>query len=336
MKVINGTVVDVCTLSVVYVGYVYLLPIIAGSGVILNSLNLFVFYKDVFKSDRGAIVWTYLKGLTAVDLIICCLVAPVGPFMCFHNTDENLQLIWNIYKACIYMPLLFAFLGASIWITLTVSVHRCLYVSSVSNRKKQCPIGAHNQVIIILVVAVLFNIPQWFYLDINATPSIGDSPRSDFSNSVTYSVYSWMRLTLAKFLPIMGVLIANGILIKVTWLNSKKHTNLNPTSEMKRQAEARKMTAMLIGISAIFVICHVWEPFITIAVLLGKFKYTFDYPDLYDILVMLIYVSEAFSVAENFFFYFTLNKLFYKTMKDMFVRFKMICEESNKVDPIVP
>lgn len=171
----------------------------------------------------------------------------------------------------------------------------------------------------------------------NVSPS-GDNLLSEFSKSTIFSVWTYCRITLGKFIPIVGIVIANGILIKVTWISKPKDKTPVTVTHVLRKTAHNRMTAMLIGISFTFVVCHILEPLLQIYVENENFNIYSKSANIYFTLVMLTTVLEAFSFTNNIVFYCLFNTHFKTTIQKIFVcrvRVRIQCTE-NRLNSVKP
>ena len=238
--------------------------------------------------------------------------------------NNTLQMIWKIYEMFIFLPLVNSFGQTSIWITLAISAERCIFVtwSSAFTGNKEGMWSQHTMKIVltIFVVALIFNIPFWFYYDAATTLDTGVSTVSNFGNSLVFEIWSWARVILGKIIPIVGVIVFNAILVKVTWMNNKKYRTMILATFMfkKRQKAQERMTAMLISISTVFAITHALEPFLINNIYTEIAGPCSNYSDVYNTLLMCVNTAECVSFASNFVSYCCFNKQFVDSLKEMF------------------
>ena len=94
------------------------------------------------------------------------------------------------------------------------------------------------------------------------------------------------------------------------------------TAAIRRRAQ-NKMTAMLVSISFMFVICHLMESVLYMLVDEGDIETYFGEREDYDVLIMTAKVMETMSFAFNFIFYCACNRPFSQTIRKMFNCFRM-------------
>lgn len=327
----NCTVIDKCSTDVVYAGYVYILTSVSVLGTVFNVINLCVFGRKAFQSKIAHTTLSYLTGLAVADAVASFGFIPLGPFRCNPDTEGNIQIVWRIYEMFIFLPLVNTFAQASIWITLMISTERCIFIAFYAgwsgSKDGLWPQHTKKIVIVLYASAVIFNLPFWFYYDVHRTLSTGVAVVSDFGNSLGFEVWSWARVILGKIIPIIGVIVFNAVLVKVTWINNKRYRIMNLATALaqRRQNAQDRMTAMLLSISIVFAMTHALEPFLLTNIYTEIAGPCSNYTDLYNTLLMIVNVAESVSFASNFVSYCSFNTHFVTTMKDMFSCFKCHC-----------
>ena len=284
---------------------------------------------------------TYLTGLAVADATASAGFIVLGPFRCNPDMDNTLQMIWKIYEIFIFLPIVNSFGQASVWITLAISAERCIFVTwstgLTGNKEGLWPQYTKKIVIAIFLASIIFNIPFYFYYDIGITLNTGVSTVSDFGKSVTFEIWTWLRVILGKIIPIIGVIVFNFILVQVTWMNNKKYRAMNLATFMfqKRQKAQDRMTAMLISISTVFAVTHALEPFLISNIYTMIAGPCSNYTDLYNTLLICVNTAEAVSFASNFVSYCCFNKQFVETLKELFSCFKCCCRVWIRLNSVV-
>ena len=328
---VNCTVLNKCSTDFIYFGYVYVLTTVTTLGTIFNVINLLVFHQKSFNSKIASATLTYLTGLAVADAIASFGFILLGPSRCHPDVNSSLKYVWNLYEMFIFLLSVNTFGQASVWITLVISAERCIFITwyagLTGNKDGICPNKTKAIVVTIFAVSIIFNIPFWFYYDVSATLETGTTTMSDFTDSLIFEIWSWARVILGKIIPIIGVIVFNVILMKVTWINNKKYGTMNMASNMfqKRQSAQERMTAMLLSISMVFAVSHAMEPFLVPSVYNEMVGPCGDSTDLYYTLLMVFNTAESVSFASNFICYCCFNKHFVESLKDMFRYFKCKC-----------
>ena len=299
-------------------GYIYFLTTFSSVGVILNLISLFVFYRHSFKLNIGHHTWTYLTSLAVADTITCLIFICFGPLKCLHHKDSILQEAWNVYKTYFFWPLCYTFGTVSVWITMVVSVDRCLYVTSYGLKHRGFFKHSKLTVVIIFLVSALFHVPHWLIYDPEIVSETNDYVLSDFLKTTFYTIWSYCRIVFGKLVPIIAVVISNIVLIKVTWLSKAWNKKSVTVAAVFRLRAQNKMTAMLICISFMFVVCHFIEAVVYVLVNQEDITTYFDNGEHYSALIVAVMTMEAISFASNFIFYCICNRVFADSIRNMF------------------
>ena len=153
---------------------------------------------------------TYLAALAMADLLAALVMFPVGLVLCIDATSEGSQYTANFYEKYIYIPFANIFMTTSVWITLTVTAERFIFLyksgGEITNQSlHRSTSTAMKIVFFILVAATIFCSPVFFiHEDIT-----GDQPveRNEFSRSEFYSIHNWIRMFVVKIIPIISVTV---------------------------------------------------------------------------------------------------------------------------------
>lgn len=171
--------------------------------------------------------------------------------------------------------------------------------------------------VFIYLSAFALSFPYYFYYQ---GISVSDSTltRSDFAESVGYEVYAWIRMFLAKLIPIVIVTICNAILIKTTRTKTRRISAIAVMPERmaaRRQETQGRLTVMLLSISTVFVLCNIAEPFANSQIYKEMFGEDSVNEDDFYILIMVVNMLEFIAFASNFISYCIFHKHFVATLK---------------------
>ncbi len=250
--------VQACELTVVYVGNVVLTPLICLTGIVFNTINLFIFTRTTFHMKDSLLL--SLKCLTFTDFMAVAFALPIGFIRCFPSTDVTFQYILNIYEVYIFLPFNNMFGTSSVWITLIVATERYIHVvHPILAKNIFDQLNSRRAMIIILVFAIIFNFPLFFSVKVTKH-GIETTP---FGNGNGYLQYQWVRTFLAKIIPIVWVAMVNFLLIRSIWVDRKirKSVVVPVAKQMERQQSQNRITAMLLSITCVFIVCNSLEPF---------------------------------------------------------------------------
>ena len=244
---------------------------------------------------------------------------PKGIARCVSARYHWEYSIRQVYEVFIFLPLGNAFATASVWTTVSLSVERYITVKHhILSHRVWSVKRTRLCVILIFVLAVLINIPNFWYRTTNfgeRYPSV-----SDFGMSRGFYIFLWIRITLLKGLPFILILVFNALLVKaVREVNRRRRSMVFPlTSDNRRQHLQVRITAMMIAISVVFLLCHAMEPFVhapVYAAIHGECRLG---TKAYVVQRAVANTLEVFSFSSNFFFYCIFHKQFVSTLKLMF------------------
>ncbi|CAH1797538.1 unnamed protein product [Owenia fusiformis] len=288
-----------------HIGYAYVIPIICGIGMLLNALNLIVFTRKLLKGST----FTYLTANSAVDLLTLSLVFPIGLVRCggCATDSDSLAAFGKVYEYYIYLPIANMSACASVWITLAVSVERYIYVGYIRSAKTLCTVkNARFGIIAIVLGAICLNTPYFFPYRVDTSDNTVEL--TEFGQSQNYQAYSWIRISLAKFLPLGAMILTNCLLIYELHQATKRRRAMSTTAA-KRQKLQAKITTMLVCMCVLFVICHVPEALSHV----GLFRsiFTLDEESLgHKTLRLTSNILEMLSYTLNFVLYYFFNSQF--------------------------
>ena len=310
-----------CSTMEEYVGYVYIIPFICSLGVIFNILVLFVFSQSSFQARIGSSTLTYLTGLAVADGMASLVSLPIGYFRCVESENPVQKFFWNWYDKYIYFPFSNTFGTASVWITVAVSLERCIIVSRNNIQARHDVIFrtrfARVTLVIIFILSFAICFPIFYYYE-DVSSESSTLIISCFGQSVNYEIYLWIRMFLVKFFPIIVVTACNFILIKTTWSSNRKISGLiilTGAVQARRTKIQYRMTYMLLSISTVFIVCNVAEPFAHTGVYKVMFGTCSIYSTEFNIFGMFTNMFEFIAFASNFVSYCIFHRHFVATLK---------------------
>ena len=247
----NNISVLLCDCIVTCIAYVYILPILCLMGIVTNVLNLLVFSS---KSLKGC-TFTYLSAMAIMELTSTVTVVPLGLTRCFKPVNKRLIHLKNIYDAYI-LSLGNTFVTTSVWIAMTVSAERYIFVA-LSLLSITCCTDtlARRCVVVLFFFSLLLHIPCFLAKQITSDSQLEDS---DFGKSLVFKVYEWCRVFLVKIIPTIVISILNGLLIKAM-NQAKKRRKLmtgSVTRQTKHEMDQLRITTMIFSVSMVMIVCH--------------------------------------------------------------------------------
>ena len=280
---------------------------------------------------------TYLTALAMADLLAALVMFPVGLVRCIDATSEGSQYAANFYEKYIYIPFGNIFMTTSVWITLTVTAERFIFLyksgGEITNQSLyRSKSTAMKIVFLILVAATIFCTPVFFiHEDITGNKPV---ERNEFSRSEFYSIHNWIRMFVVKIIPIISVTVLNLLLIKIVKTGTREMVDKNvPYSLIEKTRKAQnQMTIMLLSISTVFLFSHILEPFGHPSIHSTMFGECSVETTEFETFRMFGNVLERISFASNLISYCLFHRQFLVYLKQLFPCTHI--EASNSVQPI--
>ena len=154
-------------------------------------------------------------------------------------------------------PAWYTFMAASVYMTATVAVNRCLELKMVRGNMPHCLRLFLNsglaQSFSVLLWAIIFILPRWFEYEIVGTGVNFTWLRKN----ANYNLYYWGIMNPVCFLVIPLTIMVVSTILMLRQLRAVT-ASLNHISVIRRNQEKRNksISIMLIGIIILFVICH--------------------------------------------------------------------------------
>lgn len=290
-----------------FVGYIGLLPLVCFCGSTLNVLNLLVFRQKGLKFQSSTLI--LLRCMAVMDLITLVIVFNLGFCRCLRNVSDGESLAQDIYVSYIFIPFSNMSGCTSVWTTVAVALERYTSVAHPAIAKRfSIRENAAMLVLIFIFSSLLLHMPYFFLHNV----SLGNEPvYTDFGNSTSYIVYSWIRLVLAKMIPIATVAIVNSLLIYSAWMAHRRTKRMITTSRAKEREHLQtRVTIMTLCISTTFFMCHCMEPFAHYGIQTTLFGHCSMTSKRYTNFLLTINVLEMISFSVNFIFYCAFNRRF--------------------------
>lgn len=303
-----------CRTTTEMVGYLIIMPLVTVFGVVFNIMNLVVMHTPEFKLPTA--MKYYLAAMAIADLMASFFAFFLGFARCLPILIPGIDAI-RFVDWYLVVPIGNIFGTLSSWTNVAVAFQRYRVLRH-HEHFAQCG-GSCNPKVSKLVIgiiscaAVLLNsvlfMPR-FYVAGN-----GCVERSSLYKGNFYTVWSWIRLFLTKIFPILSVIFLNALLVHFVWKNFRdSHTKVMALGTVRKgDAWRRKhgrLTVMLIGISAVYLLCNIPEPFSHYAIFAALFGEENRLTAGHFIFRVIINILEATWFAINFLFYFGFNRNF--------------------------
>ena len=301
-----------CSNSGVYIALLSVNISVAVLGIVTNIINALIFSDKTFHSSS----FVYLRFVSIVDLLYCILTCLSSLMKCNYTKVGTFLRFFYVFFLC--LPLVNTFAACSIWTALAMSVERLSLIRfPIVARHLATRRDARTTIIIIAFIASVLHVPYFFRFFINDKFQM----KKTLFGSYGFNTYNLIRNILVKFIPIITLIILNTAMLKALFDVSKRrkqmvvplgiirHSSTNITSIQKRDST---VTRMILTITTVFVLCHVWEPLTNRAVFQKLFGICSTYKRSFSFFVMACNILEAVSFSANMFIYLIFNSHFRK------------------------
>ncbi len=301
---------DTCSSVASYIGYVYFNGIICFIAVIFNILNLAVLTRPGLHLSNTLTI--FLQFLAFTDMCASLISLPIGLFRCIVTSSKT-KYYMNIYEVYIYLPIVNLFGTSSAWLTVAVAGDRFVTVTWSTFRIVSLK-SVHAKLIsvTIVIIAIVLNLPYYFYKRV----TMDGQELTEFGNSAGMEIFTWIRMVLTKFLPIIVVSVLNILLlITVRRANLKARQLQTLELQKKRLHSQSKMTGMLLSITFVFLACNIVEPFSHSTIYETIFGECSSMTEQYATYRMITNLLEIVSYSSNFVSFCVFNKQFVNMLK---------------------
>ena len=310
-----------CDLTL-YIGNTFVIAIISAMGILTNTCCILIFTKSSLKSHFKGSAFTFMLGLSIIDLINSLLMFPFGVLHCeCINSPSESEYIRASYGAYVIQPVYNAFAASSVWTTVAMSVDRFIFISKPILSRGICkPLTAKVGTIFITISCILLHIPFFFQVTFDKDKNL---LYTDFGRSHGFNVYLWIRHVIAKFIPIVSVAVLNTCLLvtvikarnryKRTFTTNAATNQLSSRQNIHQRAKS-KTTMLLVCLCTVFLVCHTPEPFGHVPIFRSLFGDCLLFGCAHQIYVMVTNILELLSFAIPFYIYVTLNNMFRKSV----------------------
>ncbi|XP_064619193.1 probable G-protein coupled receptor B0563.6 [Lineus longissimus] len=294
------------------VGYVYVMPVICSVGVILNLFNLFVLTRKQFTGAS----YLLMSALAMADFCTLLFTAPIGMSRCGDCMLDNAAYFRMFYEVYFYGTITNITECVSVWITLALSAER--YIAMQYHALAKTKGTTQNAKIIIAIFVICsfwLNFPYFFIYYITDEPKM---VRTEFTYSLNYTIFSWIRATLVQFAPLFLLTILNGMLIHSVRMSDIRRRQMvfQNTRENKRIRAQAKLTIMLISVIFLFLIGNIPVAFAYQGIY-GAINPNFTNQS-YKTFRVATHCLSMLSYALNFVLYCSLNRHFLRTFIGIF------------------
>ena len=301
-----------------------IIPAICIFGLIGNSLTLVVLTRKRLKSSCDGTERTVNIGLIALavsDLLCCLCLLPPGLFSKgSHFTYPTLSFVM------IYIGYGEAFVNTfmltSTWLTVIMATSRYLAICHPFRARHLIGLtGTRVSIAIVFVGSVIFNIPRFFYKNIEVIPCKNNKEKHYMLTPAGYMsrhnkvhiAYIWVYFTIGIFLPLAMLAFCNICLVKALRESSKLRKRYRvPAAHVDSNY---RITSILVTIVVMYILlvspCEIVR-------FIDK-RNSEERLIAWSMGVEITNVFQTINFACNFVLYYILNVHFRSAMKDLFM-----------------
>ncbi|XP_005098166.2 tachykinin-like peptides receptor 86C [Aplysia californica] len=318
--------VDVHLLNIfIIIFYVVVLGIVSSFGMIFNTINVIVFFKQGFKDTVnitlfGLAVSDILASLTLLWMSIC-----FSPW--FMNADLSINQQGFTYITAGWLHLCFARISS--WITAWVTFERCLCIALPLKVKTIITPTTTNVVLVGIYLTMIVSVAPVYYSislgpkffpERNAT-KIGliYTENGLYTENICLSVNAFSQIAAFLAVLVCTLILVQNLLVKSKWRQS--------TSSYAKQESVtnrdKKVVKMILLISVIFIVCLLPGTLNIIAQFsIDEYTMVGRYQNLYLLTWTVFNSMEAVNSTVNIFVYYNMSSKYKEILREMFNRNK--------------
>ncbi|CAH8479424.1 unnamed protein product [Heterobilharzia americana] len=203
---------------IIAIAYVFVQTTICSIGFLLNLINFSVFIRKRFTASA----YVLMTVLSLADAITLGVRIPQGciflPHLSHHATDAAIYIY--MYSIYVETPVTNMSENISAWLTVALAIERN-------------------------IIAFIFNIPYFAIQRVSLKYVNGvlqlHSDLTDFSLSIYYAFYSWLRIVFVQIIPLCFLCLSNCLLFILVSQHNRRFTNqTNCNSHSSQYKSSRK------------------------------------------------------------------------------------------------
>ena len=295
------------------VGHGIVVPTICFIGMGLNVFNFFVLFSPKLPESS----YSYLAGLAIADFLSLFLFGINGIGRGYYKGIYG----WSVFEAFIYFPCGLISTNASVFLTLTVSIERFIFLYKPLQAKRWCN---RSQARIIMttiwLVCVFVNIPRFFVFTIGEDGHLGYTV---FGKSSAYNILSWVYFFVVSVATAFMLIVFNILLIRGIHVTNARRRTMSVHSAMSQhqRQEENRLTRTLISVIFLFLVGELPSAMLSRSVvvgILGHGSKEILKTHWYRVAVLVATILVVLQHASNFIIYCVCNKRFWAAFKHKF------------------
>ena len=281
---------------------------------VLNVINIVVLRDARLKESS----YTYLAGLAVADFC-SLLMFGVNGVGRGHFPD---QYGWKVFDIFVYFPVCLTTTSASVFLIVTVTVERFLFLYHPISSRSWCTRRAARRVVaVVWLVSVLVNIPRFFVFRITAT---GGMERTAFGASRAYHALTWSLFLLVAVGCGVALIVFNALLIRGIRRANEKRQSLKTSGGgggergREERREELRLTRTLVSVIFLYLLGELPSSLfsrLVFSAILGPDKQHVMTSYRYLLATCLATICAVSQHSLNFVFYCVFNKRFYRIFK---------------------
>ncbi|XP_005098168.1 uncharacterized protein LOC101862412 [Aplysia californica] len=309
----------------IFIFYVVVLGIVSFFGMIFNTINIIVFFKQGFKDT----VNITLFGLAVSDVLssLTLLWMSISYNPLFMNADLPIDQQGFTYITAGWLRLCFARISS--WITAWVTFERCLCIALPLKVKTIITPTTTNVVLVgIYLTMIVSVVPVYYSISLgprffpgrNAT-KIGLIYTEDGLNTkdVCLSINTLSQIAAFIAVLVCTVILVQNLLVKSKWRQS---TSSSAKQESVTNRD-KKVVKMILLCAVIFIVCLLPGTLNIIAQFsINEYNMVGRYHNLYLLTWTVLNSMEAVNSTVNIFVYYNMSSKYKEILREMFNRNK--------------
>ncbi|KAK6174191.1 hypothetical protein SNE40_017512 [Patella caerulea] len=295
----------------------FLMPIICSIGIVGNLLSLVVLTRREMVTATNC----FLTGLGVSDL--CLLLVQIPAFFELNSHlkhSPEFLIIFRHYVICRYV-FTNMFITCTCWITVAVTVERCISLCFLMHARMTCTIPRAKQAIVVIYVAsFIFHFSKFFEYTANMDVT---SPRSvNYTALVLNKAYETYvhicTIMLAAIIPVFLLIIFNSFLIYFLSTHRRRMARRSYNTSSMSSVDMMHISLIVVTMVLVFIICHSIGVFLAMTIAIDGRPAVFENP-LYVSFKYINNLLVMFNSSINFLLYCAISKKFRTTFMTVFL-----------------